>query len=169
MNPAQNSDEILTPSVPQSAPLPQPDTPTAKKVFIILGTILIVAALLMAGFVALKAYTDSQKTAAAPTNEQRAQLAKLDTQAKLVGSKAEAYYNLTSRYPKDIAEFAKFKQTKLDPNISVTTDFITSTKIAYISCTDSAAQIAYYGATKSDIHIKALGTASSTELCVQVR
>lgn len=92
---------------------------------------------------------------------------KLADKAEVAAKKAEAYFVLSGDYPKFTSDFAKYPETKLADDFVLYNGIITNTNVTYIYCGKGAAQVVYYGKSKDDLHIKALGTASKTEQCAR--
>mgnify|MGYP000846821639 FL=1 len=115
--------------------------------------------------------TTANATSQAATSDKAAtqKIAKLTTEANMVASKAEVYNQKTGDYPKELSDFSKQPESAIPSGIFVNTTFMTSTNVTYIYCDTGSAQVAFYGKTKNDIHVTALGKASTTKLCVPVK
>jgi hypothetical protein len=149
---------------------------TVGMVIGIIGTvfsvILVILWLLLIVFVAAnKDNTDTYTTSGSATSSFGASTGNYDLKqdALDVASKAEIYKTIDGDYPKDNFDFNKYDGSKIPSDILLFGgSVVTSTALTYMYCSPGSAQIVYQGTSKSDLRIKALGTASSSVTCKTV-
>ena len=152
---------------------------TLGTIGMVLGIVVTVINVLLLIFVMLAAYGSIQdKAREAAANEAISSTQgsntntsnKLSSQAATVTSKAEAYKALTGDYPKSLSDFEQYPESKIDSDIYVYTIFVTSDNVSYLYCQPGSAQVVYYeDASGTKLNITALGAASSTKSCVEIK
>lgn len=90
----------------------------------------------------------------------------VEEKAKQVQKLAEAYKVHTGDYPQRTSDFSKHADSTPPENLTIFSAIRSSNSVTYTYCSAGAAQVTWLGASREDVKIAPIGSASATEPCM---